>query len=85
MPSKLFSEKTTTTTNSNQSTSFDFTENAASQYKNSMNSTEEGSPSCSTEFASDAKLLFNNAILKVEKDNRITKWLDEIESVKNKS
>ena len=64
----------TSTTNR---TSFDFTQNAASQYKTSMNS---GTDSV-VEVVSDSKLLFNNAILKVEKDNRITKWLDEIENI----
>lgn len=84
--SKLHHYKPFSENNSNESvrtstttrTSFDFTQNAASQYKTSMNSDTE---ILFTEVVSEAKLLFNNAILKIEKDNRITKWLDEIENI----
>ena len=55
-------------------TSYDFTQNAPSQYKPSIDSLE------SIEMASDTKLWFDTAILKVEKDNRITKWLEKVDN-----
>ena len=55
-------------------TSFDFTQNGASQCKASVSSV------ASSELISEAKLWFDNAILKVEKDNRITKWLDQVDN-----
>ena len=55
-------------------TSYDFTQNAPSQYKPSIDSLE------SIEMARETKLWFDTAILKVEKDNRITKWLEKVDN-----